>query len=224
MKAAGTIAVVPMKPLDDAKTRLANELSPEQRIALSGNLLRRVIRAIVGLGLEMPWETWVEAVWVVGGDETVQRIAAEEGAEWYEDDGKDINDTLWNGFMRAFLDSKAALYLPGDLPFLKSRDVYDVVSASGHLRNISIAPARKGGGTNGILVPPDLPQPFPPLLGPDSFRRHLSQAALFGFSLAICYSQGMAFDLDTIEDLKACEYIEPGFLERLTTGDGRDER
>ena len=91
-------------------------------------------------------------------------------------------------------------------------------------RNTHFAPARKGGGTNGILVPPDLPQPFPPLLGPDSFRRHLSQAALFGFSLAICYSQGMAFDLDTVEDLKACEYIEPGFLERMTTGDGRIEK
>lgn len=223
MKASGTIAVVPMKPLDEAKTRLSGELSPDQRMALGGSLLRRVIRAIVGLRLEMPGETWVEGVWVVGGDETVQRIASEEGAEWYEDDGKDINDTLWNGFLRAFVDGKAALYLPGDLPFLKPRDVFDVVSASGHLRNIAIAPARKGGGTNSILIPPELPQPFPPMLGPDSFRRHLSQAALFGFSMAICYSQGLAFDLDTVEDLKACEYIEPGFLERLTTGDGQRE-
>ena len=31
-------------------------------------------------------------------------------------------------------------------------------------------------------------------------------------------------DLDTVEDLKACEYIEPGFLERMTTGDGRVEK
>ena len=216
MKASGTIAVVPMKPLDETKTRLSGGLTAGKRIALSGNLLRRVIRAIVGPGLEV---ASVDGVWVVGGDQRVRRIAEAEGAEWYEEDGTDINDTLWKGFQRAFLAGKAALYLPGDLPFLKPRDVYDMVSASGHLKNIALAPARKGGGTNSILVPPDLPQPFPPRLGPDSFRRHLSQAALFGFSLAMCYSQGLAYDLDTIEDLKAYEYMEPGLLEKLTKGD-----
>ena len=36
--------------------------------------------------------------------------------------------------------------------------------------------------------------------------------------MAICYSKGLAFDLDTLEDLKAYEYMEPGLLEALTEG------
>ena len=220
MRGSGTVAIVPMKPLPLAKTRLSSELTPLQRVALSRNLLRRVLRAIVGPFPGLPGDSVVESVWVVGGDPDVRQVAEEEGATWHEEEGSDINDTLWNAFRRVFDSWKAALFLPGDLPFLKPRDIYGMVGASGHLKNVTLAPARQGGGTNGILVPPDLPQPLRPLLGPNSFRRHLSQATSSGISVAIYYSPGLAFDLDTHEDLKVYEYMEPGLLEKLTREEG----
>ncbi len=215
-KIYGTVAVVPMKPLALGKTRLAGELTPSERTALSRNLLRRVLRAIAGPAPGLSEGPAVESVWVVGGDPDISRIAAEEGASWFEEMGTDINDTLWLTFQQAFSSGKAALFLPGDLPFLKPKDVHDMVGASGHLKNVTLAPARQGGGTNGILVPSNLPQPFRPLLGPDSFKRHLAQAASSSLSVAIYYSPGLAFDLDTSEDLRTYEYMEPGFLEKLT--------
>ena len=216
MTSSGVVAVVPMKPLVQAKSRLAEDLTPDQREALSRNLLRRVLRALVGRVPGLSKESNVDSVWVVGGDPDVSRIASEEGAAWSEDDGSDINDTLWRAFQRIFAARKAALYVPGDLPLLKTQDVYGMVRASGHLRNVTLAPARQGGGTNGILVLSDLPKPFRPQLGPDSFKRHLRQATGIGVSVAIYYSPGLGFDLDTNEDLRAYEYIEPGFLERIT--------
>ena len=216
MEASTTVAIVPMKSLVQAKTRLSEELTLPQRMALSRNLLRRVLRATVGPASGVAGDSPVESVWVVGGDAAIRDIARDEGALWYEEEGADINDTLWLAFQRAFSSCRAALFLPGDLPFLKPHDVYSLVSASGRLKNVTLAPARQGGGTNGILVPPDLAQPFRPLLGPDSFRRHLSQATELGLSVAICYSPGLAFDLDTFDDARAYEYMEPGFMEMLT--------
>ena len=215
MDTTGTVAIIPMKPLGQAKSRLSQELTSPQRMALSLNLLRRVLQAAMGLSPGSPLGSTLEKVWVVGGDEDIQRVAVAEGASWFEEEGTGLNETLWLFFQRAFEERKSALYLPGDLPLVKPRDVGEMLSASRHLRNVTLAPARQGGGTNGILVPPQLSFPFKPALGPDSFRRHLRQAVDLGVSVAICYSPGLAFDLDTFDDLKAYEYMEPGFLETV---------
>ena len=218
MKATGTVAIVPMKPFALAKTRLSGALTPPQRMALSRNMLRQVLKAILAPHPGLPEYSRVESVWVVGGDADVSQVASEEGASWYEDDGMDLNDALEWAFHRAFESGRAALFIPGDLPFLEPRDVYDMISASGLMGNMTLAPASQDGGTNGILVPPGLPRPFHLMLGHNSFRLHLSQAASLGLPVAIYYSRGFALDLDTSEDLKACECIEPGLLGRLTEG------
>ena len=216
MKGTGTVAIVPMKPFVLAKTRLSEDLTPAQRIALSRNMLRRVLKAIFGSLPSLPRDSQMESVWVVGGDADVRQVASEEGALWSEEDGSDINDTVGRAFQRAFESGQAALFIPGDLPFLRPRDVYGMISASGRMKNLTLAPARQDGGTNGILVPPKLPQSFHLMLGHNSFRRHLFQAASSGLSVAIYYSQGIGLDLDTNEDLKTYECMEPGLLERLT--------
>ena len=208
-----------MKPLPLAKTRLSVELSPSQRVAIGRNLLRRVLRALMGIGPSLLDESRLESVWVVGGGADVSQVAQDEGALWREEEGSDINESLQIAFQAALDSGKAALFLPGDLPFLKPQDIYSLVGASGRLKSLILSPARQGGGTNGILVVPGLAQTFRPLLGPDSFRRHLSQATTLGISVAICYSKGLAFDLDTLEDLKAYEYMEPGLLAALTEGE-----
>ena len=216
MKATGTVVIVPMKPFSLSKTRLSGELTLAQRMALSRNMLQQVLRAILVPQPGLPEDSRVEGVWVVGGDADVREVASEEGASWSEEDGLDLNDTLERAFHRAFESGRGALFIPGDLPFLEPRDVYDIISASGRMKNITLAPASQDGGTNGILVPPRLPQPFHLMLGHKSFRRHLSQAASLGLPVTICYSRGIALDLDTNEDLRAYECIEPGLLERLT--------
>ena len=66
---------------------------------------------------------------------------------------------------------------------------------------------------NGILVPQGTF--FQPELGQRSFAKHLAQAARMEVSVAICYSPGLGFDLDTVDDLETYEQMEPGLLERL---------
>ena len=204
----GVIAVIPMKPLTHSKTRLAQKLSAEQRGDLAIGMLQRVIMAVQSAS--------VEIFWVVGGDQRVRNITLNASGIWLEELGRNLNDTVEKTFDRVFEEGKSAMYLAGDLPFLKTSDVHSLLQASRRQNNISLAPARRDGGTNAIFVPAGIP--FRLELGPRSFIKHLSQAARLEVSVAICYSPGLGFDLDTVADLETYENMEPGFLDRLMPG------
>ena len=201
------VTVIPMKELADSKRRLAQYMTVEQRGDIVIGMLRRVIVAIQG--------ATTGPVWVVGGDWRVRNLARNFEALWMEDFARNLNDTLSKAFELVFQRGHSALYVAGDLPFLKASDILSMVKSSRQGNNITLAPARRDGGTNSILVPHGLP--FQPQLGRRSFSRHISQAAKLGISVAICSSPGLGFDLDTGDDLEAYQHMEPGLLERLTS-------
>ncbi|MQG09966.1 MAG: hypothetical protein FI716_00530 [SAR202 cluster bacterium] len=136
------------------------------------------------------------------------------GAESMDELGKDLNDTLKKAFELAFEQGKSALYVAGDLPFLKAADIHSMMQASRSQGNVTLAPARRDGGTNSILVP--LGVPMQPELGQGSFMKHLTQAARLETSVAINSSYGLGFDLDVVDDLETFQHMEPGLLERLS--------
>lgn len=200
------IPIIPMKPLADGKSRLANYLSAEERADLTIGMLRRVLTAIRGADIDF--------FWVVGGDWRIRNLARNFDGLWIEDFGRNLNDTVGKAFERIHQRGHSALYLPGDLPFLKPADLHSLLRASVRRRNITLAPARGDGGTNAILVP--LGMVFQPQLGPGSFTKHLGQAGKLEFSVAICSSPGLGFDLDIHDDLVAYEHMEPNLRDRLT--------
>ena len=139
------IPIIPMKPLTDGKSRLANYLSAEERADLTIGMLRRVLTAIRGADIDF--------FWVVGGDWRIRNLARNFDGLWMEDFGRNLNDTVDKAFDQIHQRGHSALYLPGDLPFLKPSDLHSLLRASVRRRNITLAPARRDGGTNGILVP-----------------------------------------------------------------------
>lgn len=201
------IAIVPMKPLSKGKSRLGKSLSASQRADLALGMLRRVLLAIKAAS--------IETIWVVGGDKRVCNMTRNLGGECLEELGKDLNDTLKKAFELAFEQGKSALYIAGDLPFLKPADIHSMTQASRRQGNVTLAPARRDGGTNAMLVPHGVP--LQPELGQGSFMKHLNQAARLQTSVAINSSQGLGFDLDVVDDLETFQHMEPGLLERLST-------
>ena len=201
------VPVIPMKPLAECKTRLSRVMDAQERADLTMGMLRRVLLAIRGAG--------ADPFWVVGGDDRIRNLARTLGATWMEDLGRNLNDTLTRSFENARLREVSALYLPGDLPFIKPGDIHQLIRSAEHQHNVTLSPARRDGGTNAILVPYDLIPYFRPELGNNSFRKHVATAARMGVSVAFYYSQGMGFDLDDGSDLEEYEHMEPGLLERL---------
>ena len=193
-----------MKPLADCKTRLSRTLTAEERGDLVIGMLRRVLMAIRGAS--------VEVFWVVGGDWRIRNLTRNFDGIWMEDLGRNLNDTVDKSFDRASQRGYGAMYLPGDLPFIKPADITNMIRSAGHGRNIVLAPP---GGQRHQRHPHPAQACFKPELGNRSFTKHLGQAGKLGISVAICYSEGLGFDLDITEDLEFFQQREPGLLDGL---------
>lgn len=204
------IAIVPMKPLAEGKSRLARALSAEERANISLGMLFRVLSAVRGASIEESW--------VVGGDERVGEMARSLGGTWVEELGVDLNDTLGKAIERAFERGRSALYIAGDLPFVKASDIHSFIQASRGVGNVTLAPARRDGGTNAMLIPRGVL--FQPELGRLSFSKHLAQAGRLETSVAIAYSPGLGLDLDLVDDLESYQHMEPGLVDHLMMGVG----
>ena len=205
------IAIVPMKPLTEGKSRLAQTLSPEERANITIGMLRRVLVALRGAS--------IDPIWVVGGDERVKNLARNSGGIWFEELGRNLNDTLDKAIEQVFRRGKSALYIAGDLPFVKPSDIHSFIQASRRAGNVTLAPARRDNGTNAMLIPHGVR--FKPELGRRSFSKHLSQAARLETSVAISYSPGLGLDLDIADDLESYQHMEPGLIDRLMQSSGQ---
>ena len=123
MEFPATIPIIPMKRLSEGKSRLANQLTADQRAELVAGMLRRVISAVKSANIEL--------FWVVGGDDRVRRLTRNYDGIWFEELGRNLNDTVTKGFERAFAQGCSALYLPGDLPFIKPSDLQTLFFRAG---------------------------------------------------------------------------------------------
>ena len=202
---AGVVAIIPMKALDEAKSRLAPRLSQGQRRALALNMLEHVIRQASRASLA--------SVWVAGGGPVVRCLAEGSGAQWHEDETAGLNDCLTEAFALASRQGLAPLYLPGDLALVDWPEIQTLTSFLRLGTGLVVCPDERNEGTNALLLPPG--SGFQPLLGRGSFRRHLESAQGLGLEAAIYNSPGLAFDLDTPGDLEEMERRSPGILETL---------
>ncbi|MSQ13742.1 MAG: 2-phospho-L-lactate guanylyltransferase [Dehalococcoidia bacterium] len=195
------LAVIPMKPLAAAKSRLAPHVSDVERAAIACHLAMRVVAAAA----QCPA---IAETWVVGGDGAVQALARQAGAKWFDDGGAGLNAALDSAFARWFAQSgDAALFLPADLPLVTPAEVAACVEASGRQRYPVLVPAARDGGSNAVLMPRNSTFAF--LLGEQSFKCHLAEATRLGYQVVPYFSQALGLDVDTIDDLRQWRSLRP---------------
>ena len=201
--------LLPVKEPHHSKTRLSGLLSCSQRSELTANMLIRVIQAAV--------RSTVDDI-VVAGSQFNSLKQLIEGREfgpvrWVDVLGQDLNNDVETASTIIKNSGRAYIYIPGDVPFITSNDIEDVVRTSVDGENLVLVPSESDGGTNSMLIPPS--SDFIPLLGIDSFRRHCEYAERNTLDYRIIRPVGLGLDLDTEKDLVRCEEIEPGFTDRL---------
>ena len=195
---ASVAAIVPMKPLSEAKTRLSDHLDPTARARLSAAMLDSTLAALR--------DSAVARTVVVGGDECVKAIAAARGSEWMADRFNDLNLAVGGAIAVAQSAGQIAMYVPADLPLVTANDVDAALRfAAKDFASLTICPAHDGG-TNCLIVPSS--QPFAPRLGVGSYERHRELAAQLGVEMREFLSPAFERDVDTIDDLRHC--IERG--------------
>lgn len=207
----GVVALVPVKDLREAKGRLAGRLAPRERARLVLACLDHVLTALREAGS-------IDHVAVVSRSESVLRRATGAGA-WGIDErtlgGVDGQNRALEAARTALLRGDvfgvgqtadatadrgpALLVVSADLPLLRARDVDALVVLGNDERSVVVAPDREGEGTNALLVRPGDAIPF--RFGPDSRRRHQSEAERAGCAIRFYRGLGTALDLDEPADL-----------------------
>lgn len=184
------VAVVPVKRLSEAKSRLAGRLGPSERASLARTLVRRTVRSIRESGV-------VDVIVLATPD---RPLAVELGTEWLTDGGS-LNATLREAVQRALeLHADALLIVPADLALLTPDDIVAVVQSVKSGPAIGIAATQDGGTGALFLRPPDV---IPPAFGESSYERHLNLAAERGIRIQRLARAGFAFDIDTVDDYDA---------------------
>jgi 2-phospho-L-lactate guanylyltransferase len=188
-------AIVPVKPLRRAKSRLAGVLTDEERVSLSQRLLQHTLNILT----EVPE---IERTLVVSRDSHALALARQQGARTMNERGApELNRAL----VRATLVAKeygvsGVLVLPADLPLLKIEDVHTLIEAAHDPPVVVVVPDRHVKGTNALLVRPSglIEYDF----GPNSFQRHQEQAEAAGARLEVRIIPSLGLDLDLPEDLE----------------------
>lgn len=189
-------ALVPVKSLSLVKSRLAPYLSLEQRKVLVLDMLEHVLHVLHSCSA-------IEQVAVVSSDPQVLLRAHEWGARPMREERAGHNPALTAAAQRLRAEGAAALLtISADLPLLTTYDVEGMIELSRRYE-VTLAPSREGTGTSALLVHPPLALPY--RFGPNSREQHLRAAAHRGLSAMLYESYDMAFDIDTIEDVRELE-------------------
>lgn len=183
------IVAIPVKALAKAKSRLAPELTPLERGALTLAMLEDVLDATLAVA---GWDTWV-----VSPDEAVLEIAARRGASAIPEEKGPLSQAIRQAELLAKeRDADALAVLPGDLPLLTA----DALTGALHtLGTVVIAPSADRYGTNLLLRRP--PRAIQARFGPDSYQRHLALAQTKGLPVSTVERRELAFDLDHPGDI-----------------------
>ena len=188
-----TRIIVPHRGLEAAKTRLATSLEPEERMLLASQLLQRVLGVARSVS---------DDVVVISPARALAEVVEPTGARLVVQRGMGLNEGLEQARFDALVDDVETLVvLHGDLPNLRSEDVATLLDAlpEGDAPAVAIAPDRAGTGTNGLVLRP--PGVIRFRFGPGSFAAHTEEVARAGVPLVAVNKAGLAFDLDTPEDL-----------------------
>ena len=211
-------AIVPVKPLRHAKSRLAPALGNEERLALSRDMLRTVLAALTAA-------SGIDRTLLVSRDPEALALGRQLGARTLSERSRFValrtpegahlsrgpsgsrrgppialNQALAQATKAAVgSGASAVLVLPADLPLVTAQDIEALIDYVDPPPAVVLAPDRRRDGTNALLA-------WPPALieyafGEASFDRHRTAALNAGVRVAICDRPGLALDLDLPEDL-----------------------
>jgi 2-phospho-L-lactate/phosphoenolpyruvate guanylyltransferase len=188
----GTIALIPVKPISLAKSRLAVVASPQERRRLAEAMLEDVLMAVAGARTRTRM-----SVTVVGSDDGAARAAARFGFGFHCDADGTLNDQLDRARRIACASEYGGLLcLPADVPCITPADVHALVQSAQAGAALCISPI--DGGTNALCTRVARAVPFS--YGTDSGRAHAAACEAAGLQVQQLQCPRLR-DIDTPDDL-----------------------
>ncbi|MGQ9886968.1 MAG: 2-phospho-L-lactate guanylyltransferase [Aggregatilineales bacterium] len=196
-------AIIPVKPLNRAKSRLAGVLEPEQRRFLAETMLRHVLETVQSVPQVM-------GTLVVSRDTKVLSIAREYDARTVQESGTpELNTALLRATrVVASWGCNATLVLPADLPLIAPEDVKNIVNLGHSAMTVVISTDQIEDGTNALFMRP--PGLIPYAFGPGSYARHVQLAQEASAEVIVYRSDRLSLDIDLPADLNSYNHLVRG--------------
>ena len=186
---ARVVAVVPVRALKEAKSRLSGVLSPRRRGHLVASMLRRVLCALEAAQR-------IDHVIVLTPDAALE---LPEGVERLVDGGTGLNDAVRWAAESCAARFDAMLVVPADVPQVTAADIDTLVERARNL-DVAVVPDRHGTGTNALWL--RLPAAIVPQFGTNSASVHLESAHRAGLRAERIELEGFSHDVDVPDDLE----------------------
>lgn len=185
------LAIVPVKRLALAKSRLSEVLDNADRSALMLAMLADVL-------MNLRRSRGIGRIVVVTDDREVRHRAVAEGAEVVADeDSGSHSAAALRGIAAVAAPTDRVLLAPGDCPLVRVEDLDELLLTP--QPPVVVVPDRHGAGTNALLLDP--PDVIDPSFGEGSRARHLELAASAGVEGVVRLVPSLALDIDTPDDL-----------------------
>ena len=185
--------LLPVKDFRESKQRLVPALDAKARAKLAQAMLRDVLSGLARA------RTPQRVVVFTAADE-VMEMARPFGFNIAFEKSVDGHSAAVNQMVEELsATSSRILSIAADLPRLVPSEIDFAFNAASE--PITFIPSRDWTGTNGVLFIP--PARIAMEYGQGSFRRHLSKASAAGIRSDVMDLPGIAFDIDTPEDLQA---------------------
>jgi 2-phospho-L-lactate/phosphoenolpyruvate guanylyltransferase len=189
-----TIAILPVKRFDLAKTRLSEHLAPGVRRTLAEAMVADVLDVLAAA-------PELDEVVVVTNESSVAVLATSSGATVLADPHESGQSAatlvgIGHALARAY---ERALLVPGDCPALDRETLGELLGRAEAARTVTIVADRHGTGTNALVLTP--PDAIEPAFGPGSFERHAERARDAGAAWYVAQLPGLLLDADTPDDL-----------------------
>lgn len=188
-------AIVPVKPFNRSKSRLAPVLTGKQRETLSRQMLEQTLRTLTQV-------EEISGVLVVSRDTAALSLARRYKAQTVQESGNpELNDALTRAtqVVVATWNARGILVLASDIPLMSVQDIREMVALAKIPPSVVIASDRRRNGTNALLIRP--PGLIPYQFGENSFERHLTLAREIGIVAQVYESPTIALDVDVPADL-----------------------
>ena len=192
-------ALVPLKNLVQAKSRLAGLLHPSERCALAQAMAEDVLQVLSS-------HASITRITLVCDDPGAELLAQKYGADcWSERSlgGTGLNTLIQSASERLIIEASDTLVvLHADLPLLSCEDISAVLRRQRELAGLIIGCDLQGTGTNLLAFDSNsMPKRF--RFGANSCPAHAADARKAGIPVEILQRFGIGVDVDEAQDLKS---------------------
>ena len=208
-----TSILIPMRSINEGKTRLSNLLSPNKREKLIKLLFTQLLKKLKTLKNQFP--LIFSDILVITPCEEVEKISKDFNVHVLKEQSLNgLNSAVNKGICWSsenFYDS--SLILPGDIIDPETEDIKKILDMGRKSRKSMVICPSTDFGTNALYL--SLPTRLNFKFGPNSFFEHQKEAEKISIRPIIAPVDSLKDDLDTGKDLEKFKTRQPKFFQSI---------